>query len=91
MPVLLPPGVRRDDVMAAMRDEGIQTSIHYPPIDTFTAFAGSGNYRQGDLRRTHDIGKRALTLPLYPSMTAVQVDAVCNALSRALGRAGRAG
>lgn len=88
MPVLLPPGVHRDDVMAAMRDEGIQTSIHYRPVDTFTAFAGSRTHR-GNLERTHDIGERVLTLPLYPSMIASQVDAVCDALARALESARR--
>ena len=89
MPVLLPADVDRTAVMTAMREEGIQTSVHYRPIDTFTAFSGFGAKERTTLERTHDIGERALTLPLYPSMTVPQVDAVCDALARALGSARR--
>jgi len=81
--------VDRTAVMTAMREEGIQTSVHYRPIDTFTAFSGFGAKERTTLERTHDIGERALTLPLYPSMTVPQVDAVCDALARALGSARR--
>lgn len=89
MPVLLPKDVDRTEVMRAMRYEAIQTSIHYRPVDTFTAFAESDVKTRRNLERTHDIGKRALTLPLYPSITAAQVDAVCDALARALRNARR--
>ena len=64
MPVLLPEGVDRAAVMARLKAEGIQTSIHYPPVHAFTA------YRNGHdpLPRTTALGARELTLPLYPTM-----------------------
>lgn len=84
MPVLLPREVRRLDVMTAMRDAGIQTSIHYRPIDTFTAYVEAGLGPSTQVPLSHDIGNRVVTLPLYPSMTTGQVDQVCSALSNAL-------
>jgi len=36
MPVLLPRGIERSDVMLRMKDAGVQTSIHYRPVDTFS-------------------------------------------------------
>jgi dTDP-4-amino-4,6-dideoxygalactose transaminase len=86
MPVLLPEGVERESVMEAMRNDGIQTSIHYPPIDGFSAYRGAGLSRSNGLRLTHVIGKRGLTLPLYPGMTTGQVELVCGALAGILTR-----
>ena len=38
MPILLPAGTDRTRFMENMKAQGIQTSIHYPPIHHFTAF-----------------------------------------------------
>ena len=83
MPVLLARGVDRSRVMALMRDAGIQTSIHYRPVDTFTAYVTAGLGPSPSVPLTHDIGERELTLPLYPSMTDRQVDTVCTTLAEA--------
>jgi len=84
MPVLLPEHVDRTSVMAAMRDAGIQTSIHYRPIDTFTAYVEAGLGPSPHVPNTHAIGARMVTLPLYPGMRIDQVDLVCNTLQNAL-------
>ncbi len=84
MPVLLPPGCERQRVMATMQAAGVQTSIHYRPIDTFTAYVEAGLGPGQHLVHTHEIGKRALTLPLYPSMSPKQIDYVCRVLREAL-------
>jgi dTDP-4-amino-4,6-dideoxygalactose transaminase len=90
MPVLLPTHVTRFDVMTAMRAAGIQTSIHYRPIDTFTAYVEAGLGPSTKVPLSHTIGERVVTLPLYPSMTIEQVDLVCDALREALRTSGAA-
>ncbi|MBI2837644.1 MAG: DegT/DnrJ/EryC1/StrS family aminotransferase [Acidobacteria bacterium] len=83
MPVLLPEGADRLAVMTRLRGHGIQTSIHYRPIHTFTFYRetfGAGP-RLPVLDR---IAPRLLTLPLYPHMTAAQVKYVATSLMRAL-------
>jgi dTDP-4-amino-4,6-dideoxygalactose transaminase len=80
--VLLPPGTERQRVQSALRDVGIQTSVHYPPIHRFSAYADAGAARP--LPNTELVADRILTLPLFAHMRAEQVDAVTEALVRAL-------
>jgi dTDP-4-amino-4,6-dideoxygalactose transaminase len=83
-PVLLAPDCDRAAVMEAMKAVGVQTSIHYRPIDTFASYMAARLGPCEHLTRTHSIGARTLTLPLYPSMTDEQVDVVCTALKDAV-------
>jgi dTDP-4-amino-4,6-dideoxygalactose transaminase len=84
MPVLLPDGADRHAVMSALRDAGIQSSIHYRPVDTFTAYVRAGLGPSTQVPLSHVIGDRVVTLPLYPSMRIDQIDQVCAALALAL-------
>jgi len=82
LPVLLPENVDRVAVIEALKEKGIQTSIHYPPFWDFTAY--QGQFSPDDSPVAADICRRQLTLPLYPTMTEDEVDQVCNALLEAL-------
>ena len=87
--VLLPSGVSRDSVREAMRTERIQTSVHYPPIHHFTAYAAVG--RQRSLSRTDDVAKRIVTLPLYSHMSSSDVELVAEVLAEAVREGADAG
>jgi dTDP-4-amino-4,6-dideoxygalactose transaminase len=80
--VLLPKGIDRDDVRTPLTAEGIQTSVHYPPIHTFTAYREAAGRRE--LPRTDAVAPRLLTLPLYGRMSDEQVEAVIAAMLAAL-------
>lgn len=84
MPVLLPQGSDREALMSALRDAGVQSSIHYRPVDTFTAYVEAGLGPSPDVPLAHAIGDRVVTLPLYPSMRLEQIEHVCSALGAAL-------
>src|SRR5262249_47788673 len=75
--VILPEDAERDDVRAALAAEGIQTSVHYPPIHTFSAYRET---RRRELPGTDAVADHLLPLPLYGRMTDTQVDAVIEAL-----------
>jgi dTDP-4-amino-4,6-dideoxygalactose transaminase len=82
MPVLLPADTNRSSFMESMKLQGIQTSIHYPPIHTFTAYNdGKTNY---SLPITENIAGREVTLPLYPAMSDEDVFTVAKAVEHAL-------
>jgi dTDP-4-amino-4,6-dideoxygalactose transaminase len=81
MPVLLPAGTNRAGFMESMKSQGIQTSIHYPPIHTFTAYHGSAKH---SLPNTEDIAAREVTLPLFPAMSDEDVISVVKAIKQAL-------
>lgn len=84
MPVLLPGGVDRLRFMENMKSRGIQTSIHYPPVHTFTSFRG-GASGEDQLPVTDYVGAHEVTLPLYPTMTDEQVKLVVNSARESLG------
>jgi dTDP-4-amino-4,6-dideoxygalactose transaminase len=78
-PVLLPPEFSRSKVMQTMKDRGVETSIHYGSVHTFSAYANPERVKQ--LPLTEEFSRHTLTLPLYPKMTPADVDYVCEALS----------
>ncbi|MDD2921896.1 MAG: DegT/DnrJ/EryC1/StrS family aminotransferase [Anaerolineales bacterium] len=84
MPILLPKGTDRIKFMEGMKAEGIQTSIHYPPIHYFKNYAGQTQFLREPLPVTEEIGMRETTLPLYPAMTDEDVKAVVSAVRLAL-------
>jgi len=85
LPVLLPAGTDRQGVMAALKEQGIQTSVHYPPIHRFTYYQSlyPPGYDHG-LPYTEEVAARELTLPLFPRLTSQQVAEVAAALKSAL-------
>jgi len=85
MPVLLPEDAPREAVMTRMKAQGIQTSVHYPPIHRFSHHGASDRVRRDGLARTDAIAPRQLTLPLHPRMQDADVGAVCEALRASLG------
>jgi dTDP-4-amino-4,6-dideoxygalactose transaminase len=80
-PVILPKGCDRTGFMAALAGKGIQTSIHYPPIHRFSYYQSlwPPDFDHG-LPQTEEVTSRLVTLPLFPTMTEAQQDAVVAAV-----------
>jgi dTDP-4-amino-4,6-dideoxygalactose transaminase len=79
--VVLPEGTDRDGVRERLATTGVQTSLHYPPVHRFAIY---GDARQGPLPVTDAYAARAMTLPLFPHITAEQQELVVEALADAL-------
>jgi len=84
MPVLLPPGMERNTFMGRMKDRGIQTSHHYPPIHHFTAYRSNPAIPQRPLPVTDEAAQREVTLPLYATLREEDVLTVVEAVREAL-------
>lgn len=80
-PVLLPKAVDRLLVIDRLKQAGVQSSIHYPNLQEFTAFRALG---LGPTPIATEISRRELTLPLYPTMTDREVEMVITAFRDAL-------
>ena len=80
MPILLHENIDRAKLIDLMKEDGIQTSIHYPSIQSFTAYKD----RVGPTPKSQFISEHELTLPLYPTMTDEEVDLVCDSLEKNL-------
>jgi len=83
--ILLPLDANRQVFMEAMRSQGIQTSIHYPPIHTFSYYRQ--RYPGLSLPVTEIVAAREVTLPLYPKMLDGDVELVLSAVKDALAAA----
>ncbi len=81
-PVILPETIIRHDFMTGLRDAGIQTSIHYRPIHTFTYY--QNKYGKALLPITELVGQREVTLPLYPTMGEEKINLVVNQVKHLL-------
>lgn len=80
-PVLLPEDCDRLKVIEILKQEGVQSSIHYPAIRKFSA------YKLIDLGATpvaDEISRREITLPLYPTMSDKEVNIVISAFRKAV-------
>lgn len=86
---VLAEDVDRDGFRAALADRGVQTTVHYPPVHLGANHGGKGVR----LPLTEDYARRAVTLPLFPQMSAEQRDLVVGAVRESLAgpvRAARA-
>lgn len=83
-PILLDDASRRPAFIESLKAEGIQTSIHYPPIHLFAYYRQCYGYAEGSLPITEDVCAREVTLPLYPAMSEHDVETVVAAVQRAL-------
>jgi dTDP-4-amino-4,6-dideoxygalactose transaminase len=76
----------REPLRRALADAGIQTSVHYPPAHLFRHYRETYGYAPGDLPVTEDLAERAITLPLYATLTPEQVDQVCGSIAAFMSR-----
>lgn len=81
MPILLPAGTDRTRFMDSMKAQGIQTSIHYPPVHHFTAYQ---NIAHSTLPVTESVVAREVTLPLYPALHDEDIVSVAKAIREVL-------
>jgi dTDP-4-amino-4,6-dideoxygalactose transaminase len=72
--------------MEHMKSNGIQTSIHYPPIHKFQTYIKGGDDLY-NLPLTENVAGREVTLPLYPGLTDENVADVVYAVQGAIHKA----
>jgi dTDP-4-amino-4,6-dideoxygalactose transaminase len=77
--IVLDEGVDRAGFRDALAGRGVQTSVHYPPAHRFSTYASAA-----ELPVTEDYAARAVTLPMFATMTTGQQDEVVDAVRAAL-------
>ncbi len=81
-PVLLSGEISRDKFMEDLKQEGIQTSIYYPPIHLFSSYRNIYGFKEGMLPKTEFVGEHEVTLPLHPLMKLEDVNYVHHAIKQ---------
>ncbi|MGF1477450.1 MAG: DegT/DnrJ/EryC1/StrS family aminotransferase [Geminicoccaceae bacterium] len=73
--------ITRDEVIEALKDRNIGTSVHFIPIHIHPYYAEKYQYKPTDFPVTIDNAERMISLPLNPSMTDQDVRDVIDAVS----------
>jgi dTDP-4-amino-4,6-dideoxygalactose transaminase len=83
--VVLPERFPRARFIAGMREHGIGVGVHYPAMHLFKLYRQLG-WREGQFPHAERIGRGIATLPLFPAMADSDVDRVCEAARKVLGK-----
>jgi dTDP-4-amino-4,6-dideoxygalactose transaminase len=84
-------GIDRGEVVRRLADRGIGASVHFIPLHLHPYYQRKYSYRPGDFPVAERIFERSISLPIWPGMTAQQVDRVSSALLEICDSAVRAG
>lgn len=86
--VLVEPesGWRRDDLAAALREDGISTSVHFRPVHLHSYYAERFGLRRGMFPVAERVADCTLSLPLSAAMPDEDVSTVIAAVRRHLMR-----
>ncbi|MCF2133638.1 MULTISPECIES: DegT/DnrJ/EryC1/StrS aminotransferase family protein [Burkholderiaceae] len=77
--------IERADFMAQMKERGIGTGVHYPPIHLFKLYRERG-FGPGMFPHAERVGRAIVTLPLFPQMTMADVSRVVQAVNEIIHR-----
>jgi len=74
---------KRDQVFESMRKMGIGVNLHYIPVHTQPYFSAMG-FSQGDFPESEAYYSKAISLPMYPTLSEVQQGHVIDCFKKAL-------
>ncbi|MBV9946259.1 MAG: DegT/DnrJ/EryC1/StrS family aminotransferase [Myxococcales bacterium] len=78
--------VTRDEVISALWELGVSTRLYYPALHRAGVFARFGPYDDREYPNTMWYARRALSLPLFPSLTGEEQDLVVDRLLDVIAR-----
>jgi dTDP-4-amino-4,6-dideoxygalactose transaminase len=81
--IVLPENTVRAQFMEHMKAENIGCGVHYPAIHLFKLYRARG-FCEGMFPIAESVGRRIVTLPLFPAMTPKDVERVCRATTKVL-------
>jgi len=71
---------QRDEFLSRLQEKSIGVAVNYRAVHLLSYYRETFGFRRGAFPAAEAIGDRTLTLPLYPSMTDAEVDAVVGAV-----------
>jgi perosamine synthetase len=73
--------IDRDRFISELKSRGIGTSVHFIPLHLHPFYQRRFGYKPGDFPRAEAEYIRALSLPIYPTMTDAEINAVIHAVA----------
>ena len=81
--ILVPPQ-KRDGILWNLQDHNIGVAVNYRPIHLLKYYRDRFAYKEGDYPAAEDIGKRTISLPLYPALREQDVVYIVKTLKKIL-------
>lgn len=78
--------INRSEFIEALRQENIGTSVHFIPLHLHPYYRNTFGYRRQDFPVASTVFDRTISLPIYPKMTEVDVQAVITAVQKIVMR-----
>jgi perosamine synthetase len=78
--------IDRAEVISEMKRAGIGTSVHWMPLHMHPYYRETLGYEPSDCPCSATIYPELVSLPLYPEMTAEEVEYACRTLTEIIGR-----
>lgn len=75
---------KRDVMLHELQEKGIGVAVNYRPIHLLKFYREAFGYKEGAFPIAEDIGKRTISLPLYPQMNDEEADYVTEVLKSIL-------
>lgn len=79
--------IERAEVISQLKQAGIGTSVHWMPLHMHPYYCQKFGYKASDLPCAASIYPELISLPIYPDMTAEEVEYVCRNLREIIARA----
>lgn len=73
---------RRDECLCRLQEQGIGVAVNYRPVHLLTYYRETFGFKEGIFPKAELIGKRTLSLPMYPQMTEEEVAEVIRAVQK---------
>ncbi len=73
--------IDRDAFVSELKRRGIGISVHFIPLHLHPFYQKKFGYKPGDFPQAEAEYKRAFSLPIFPTMSGVEVEAVITAVS----------
>lgn len=75
---------RRDSLLAYLKKRGVEATFHFVPLHSSPYGQKYLGYKEGDFPVTERVSDSLIRLPLYPELSAVEVDYILDILADAL-------
>ncbi|MGA9213656.1 DegT/DnrJ/EryC1/StrS family aminotransferase, partial [Kaistella sp.] len=73
---------QRDAMMISIAEDEVAVNVHFIPMPLLTLFKDLG-YRVDDYPNAYHNYSREISLPIYPQLTAEQIDFICESIEKA--------
>jgi perosamine synthetase len=79
----------RDEFMLLLKEEGIETNLHYKPLHMHKFYCEKYGFKPEDFPNAKYVYERAVSLPIYPGLTKGQVGRIIHSIKKIMNKYAR--